>query len=238
MYYRYEARQFPETFFYLRTPRAVEHSDDAFEALYREWHQQGWPEQISLLTPMDGGTWEDGVVLGLHTTTHPTDIARAIRPALDKFDAWALLNTSRQWAEWTGSGPVSAYFDPNAVFGVAPPTAQLFLGFDDSERIPEPAVDVIRNVYGRGKCVPVFHFRDGRILLINTRDPARTIRSRLANAARRIDYLCGCDASGEPFSKDDDPVWEDSFIDLSFSAPEDETETPSNASTIGVTYRG
>jgi hypothetical protein len=202
---------------------ALEYADELWDALYEAWDTR-WEDRIERLTPMDEETtWENGLVLGLHLKLPPSDIADAIAPALSQFDAWAILNTRGEWIESVTEGPMSVYFNAFSTPGKAPPpTAQIFLGFD-LIRHPEQAIDALRNVYRRDSCIPVLHFRDGRILLLRSSEPARLIRARMSGVARQIDCLCGCDASGESFSKDDRSVWEiDSIGDLSFGPPEDE----------------
>jgi len=210
---------YPQTFLYLRTPMAVEYADELWESLSGAWDAQQWPESIEWLMPFEDGTWEDGLVLGMRWMLSPSEFSAALSSALAEFDAWAVINARGEWTESVSGGPLSAYF--NALPTSPSPTAQIFLGFD-SIRHPEGSIDLLRNVYGRDHCVPVFHFRDGRILLLRSADPARVIRARIARAARRVDYVSGCDAFGEPFSKDDRPIWEvDSVHDLSFGSAEE-----------------
>jgi hypothetical protein len=221
MYPWERARQFPQTFLYLRTPTAIEHSEDLLEALYEDWVAQGWGDAVELAMPIDGGTWENGFVAGVHLYERPADIAEALARALQLFDGWGIINTRRERAEWVAEGPISSFFNTR---GASSPrsVAQIFLGFDN-ERFNEEAVDELRNVYGPVNCVPVFHFRDGRILLLNSSDPARLIKARLQRAMRRIEYVCGCAGDGEPFAKNDEAIWElVNLRTLSFSAPDDD----------------
>ncbi|MGA8596989.1 MAG: hypothetical protein WB676_19940 [Bryobacteraceae bacterium] len=211
--------EYPQTFLYLRTPMALEHADELWESLSDAWDAQQWPESIERLIPLNEGTWENGLVLGVRWMLSASEFSGALSSALAKFDAWAVINTRGEWKESVSGGPLSAYFD--ALPAAPSPTAQIFLGFDPI-RHPEQAIDSLRNVYGRDNCLPVFHFRDGRILLLRSAQPARVIRARIADAARRIDCVSGCDAFGEPFSKDDRPIWEtDSLHGLWFDSPDE-----------------
>jgi hypothetical protein len=192
----------------------IKYHDDLWKALYDQWAAEGWEQRIECLMPMEGGTWEDGLVLGLHSKLRACNLATAISPALAQFDAWAILNTQGEWIESVAGGPLSAYF--HLVGGSKGCTAQIFLSFDPNKP-PEQAIDSLRNVYGRNVCLPVFHFRDGRILLLKSSEPARLIRARIASVARQIDSVCGCDAFGVTFSTDDRDIWEtDSIANLSF----------------------
>jgi hypothetical protein len=222
-------QHYPRTFLYLRTRTSVVFANDALEGLC-----EIWPHDVDCLLPFrNEATWEDGLVLGLHTDEPPQELARLMNPALTLFDAWAIHNTKGEWVEWTGQGPLSAYF----ALGAPPlPTAQLFLLFQGTAKAPdEAAIDALRALYGRERCLPTFHFRDGRILLVNTEEPARTIFRRIERSrptpsrsyhrkpeTTRSDYdFCVCDSAGDPFAPDGRPIWERTSLEGLYFVDED-----------------
>jgi hypothetical protein len=204
----------PRTYLYLRTRTAIEYANEALALL-----SAAWSVRVELLQPFINGTWENGLVLGLNTESHPRELADTMKPGLDSFDAWAIHNVRGEYAEWIADGPVSVHYrateSPNSG------SAQIFLGFDN---ISDPArgdniVESIRQIYGPEKCRPVFHFRDGRIMLLATREPARTIFRRIERAARnRVYETSVCDCRGEPFGIDGREIWDPVWLEqLSFS---------------------
>jgi hypothetical protein len=225
MYELEQSRPYPETFLYLRTRLAVEFSASILRSLHVALRPFAPPrpdeDRVELLLPFyEDGTWENGFVLGLYTSARPSELANVLKPALDEYDAWQIRNTRGEWAEWIGKGPLSAYYKDKQE---SIPTAQIFLGFGDPEDMSEEAVAGVRAVYGDDRCLPVLHFRDGRILLLKTEQSARLIQNRLRSALSRIDYACGCDAAGEPFSDDDTPIWKAVSLEwLEFGAKDDD----------------
>jgi hypothetical protein len=209
-------RPYPNTFLYLRTRTSIAYANDALGELW----ESVWPFDADWLMPFEEATWEDGLVIGLNTDEPPQGLADQMKSPLALFDAWTIHNLKGEWAEWTGNGPISAYFG----LGASPVrTAQLFLTFNDPSDDPdEAAIDILRAVYGRDRSLPILHFRDGRILLINTDEPGRTIFRRLeGNKPRQSQFdrrqrqrkrwdcnFCGCDSSGDPFAADGRIIWE------------------------------
>ena len=213
-----EQQPYPRTFLYLRTRTAIEYADEALARL-----SEGWYRRAELLFPFSNGTWENGLVLGLNTEDRPSELANAMKSGLDSFDAWAIHNVKGEYAEWISDGPLSIHY--RAMESPDDGTAQLFLGFDN---VSDPArgdniVDSIRQIYGTEKCRPVFHFRDGRILLVSTHEPARTISRRIERAARnRVYETSVCDCRGEPFSIDGRSMWDPVWLrELSFNPETD-----------------
>jgi hypothetical protein len=219
----------PATYIYLRTPQALEYcADDLLDDLYEEWTSNNLNEHVLLLCPMGHSeSWEDGIVFGIWSELSPAEIAKALMPALEKFDAWAIVDFERrECMEWIGGGPVSSYFKFLQAFNATPPIAQLFLGFNDPDRVPEREIEAIRRIYGSTKCVAVFHLRNGRVLFINSSEPASIIWRRIERIAQRIDYVSGLDATGSRFCKQiNDACWElISLEDLMFGPDRDEEE--------------
>lgn len=212
MYYGFTPeRLFPNMFLYLRTRVGIRHDDEALPAL-----AELWPGGVELLRPFeDGQTWSNGVVFGLKDNSTPREVANRLESALSRFDAWALYSARGESAEWIGEGPIAAFLSHKRDV-----IAQIFLGFDNEDRPPEEVIDGLRAVYGEARCVPAFHFRDGRILLVDTKEPASMIFRRVQKVIevlprrwnRRqlpryfLHFSC-CDCSGDSFVPDDRQIW-------------------------------
>jgi hypothetical protein len=105
MYVWEQPRSTPETFLYLRTRLAVDLSTAALRSLHYELRPFALPppeeDRVELLSPLyEDRTWENGLVFGLYTAARPSDLAYALKPALDEFDAWQIRNTRGEWDEW------------------------------------------------------------------------------------------------------------------------------------------
>lgn len=212
--YDYLEPRTPETFLYLRTTLAVDLATPELGALAEAYQPFALSpphnDRAELLLPLEGATWENGLVLGLHSREHPQQLAKALAPALGRFDAWQIRNARGEWAEWIGEGPLSLYYGSRQR---AIPTAQIFLGFEDAEDIDERAIDAVRAIYSPERCQPVLHLRDGRVLLLNTDEPARLIQNRMKKALDKIGHWCGCDHYGAPFARDDAIMWETVWLE-------------------------
>ncbi len=200
---RYKAHRLPQTFLYLRTSIAIEHCDDLIESICSQWTAKGWNDVIHLLRPKDGGTWKDGLVIGTPMVIDPEAIRGALEPALTKFREWMIINLRGECCESSG-GMISSSFqawEPLSVF-------QIFLAYEN-DQTPERGLELLRKTLGEDRCVPIFWFRDGRILLFNSPQPAATVYNRLRSKVQGIDFVCGADSDGDVFTIGwDGPIWE------------------------------
>lgn len=198
----------PTTFLYLRTKLTVGLASDAIYGLYLEWQAFAPPppyeDRAHLLMPINGGTWADGIVFGLPTIVQPKHLGTTMKPALDQFGEWQIVNLNGEWAESANPGLLSRFFKQRREKRFA----QIFVGYDAAVAPPDQAIDALCAVYGPDKCMPVMHFRDGKILLLSTSDPARVIHRKMRQACKGLDYLCGCDFAGEAFSSGDLQIWD------------------------------
>jgi len=106
-------------FFFLRTRKALEFESEALEGL-----TQAFPFEVPMLgLGREYSTWDNGFVLRIEQTQPPVDVARRIKTALDKFDAWAIHDGIGEFIEQPPGGLLDRYFKLN----VGTPFSQLFV---------------------------------------------------------------------------------------------------------------
>jgi hypothetical protein len=187
---------------------ALQHCNDLFDMLRQQWRESGWTQLVLALKPWKTDTWENGVVFGTFLTQAPSDIESAFRRALRKFDAWAILNTIGEWRESGGRGSLSTlanFFNKNQTSNRF---FQIFISCRAGRR-SERALALLRDALGSDDCVPVFYFRDGRIMLFRNTQPPNLLPTRLKPLLRNLNYVCGCDLDGGEFSTWGGPIWDD-----------------------------
>jgi hypothetical protein len=229
-------------FLYFRTPRNILYSNRALTAFLR-----GLPEPMQM--GLDGEdptsrttslfvfgkehvTWEDGFVARFWSHETPSDIAKQMSDTLSEFEAWAIHDCQHDFVENPPGGQLSRFFgkiaEPNSAKSIA--LSQIFILGQEYDRKFDNTVDQIRASMKPGQlCLPVFHFRDGRIIFLNSEEPGNITAHRCKNHLKRLKRWGIVDSGGRAFSAagEDDLVWQDippeiiGRYDFGFGGPED-----------------
>lgn len=178
-------------YLFLRTRTALCYADSALASL-----AQAIGYQVELLTlTRQSPTWEDGMVIRLLADECPAELAKKWREALSSFDAWAIHDGHGSSSETLGGGPLASAFESAHARGTLGVT-QLYFAFRRRDSNRAFRVDRLRRAL-QLKSNPVFHFRDGRVLFLDTNEPVATTRRRI-EGQRLLLYWCAiCDASHE-----------------------------------------
>ena len=188
---------FRTRFLYLRTRTAFRHASGAMEALHRVQK-----DQMSLFGFHRADlhqVWEDGIALRLRTNKTPEYIRAEFGSALDEFDMWAIHDgESRCIDAGGGIGPTSHFFDSaNRRSDSNCRVVQLFVRYWADDTKVEAILGHLHQVYQDALFKPVFHFKDGRIYLAHTKEPAEvTCRLPFNQAVRRLPGFAVCESDG------------------------------------------
>jgi hypothetical protein len=176
---------------FLRTRMALRYADSALASL-----AQAIGYQVELLTlTRQSPTWEDGMVIRVPVDERPAELAQKWREALSGFDAWAIHDGHGSSSETMGDGPLAGAFKSAHAHGALGVT-QLYFAFRRRDSNRAHRVERLRLALNL-KSDPVFHFRDGRVLFLDTREPAATTYRRVEGQRLSLYWCVICDASHE-----------------------------------------
>lgn len=217
----------PYTFVFLRTRIAVNHADESLRALAEYFPYPDPPTELELMLNRtdhvieylgfgkDASTWEDGVVIRFKTKKTPIDVEYALRPALDKFDGRLIHDGRRNFLESPTGGPLDRFlyrlWDDNDDDGYdytkmrwpyeQLPISQLFLMSRNNDRNYETTVDKIRtSMASDSLCLPVFYFRFGQVLFLNSEEPGHITINRCGRYLGRFAHWRIIDCLGNTYS--------------------------------------
>ncbi|MFN3859702.1 MAG: hypothetical protein ACK4RV_18315 [Caulobacter sp.] len=209
--------EYTEKFLFLRTRLAVDLSDDVLLPLVESLD---WRDNYLLFSAQQAGggyTWKNGLVFRIGDERTCADIAGELSSELSAFDSWAIHNSENDFVEFPLGGPIGSYFN-SAVPGSGP-SAMLFLLEPEGCPIQEDLASRVRDRFPAS--APVFHFRDGRILMTRAPDPFRIITNRIGNLADRYAGFAGCDRDGVSFERgrENPGIWREiGFSELRFAS--------------------
>ncbi len=173
---------------FLRTRTALCYADSAMASLA---HAIG--SQVELLTlTRRSPTWEDGMVIRFLADESPAELATKWRETLSNFDAWAIHDAHGLSSETIVRGPIASAFKSAHAQGTLGMT-QLYFAFRRKDSNRSQTGERLRQAL-QVTSVPVFHFRDGRILLLDTHEPATTTQRRLEGKRLALYWYAICDA--------------------------------------------
>lgn len=211
-----------DLFLFLRTRLAVSATNEPLDAL-----ADALPERVELLSFPSGPrndpwgeseTWEDGYVFRLDKVMTPSALADQLKDALALFDAWAIHDGDALCAEGPYPSLVSDYYSRHRGGAI-----MVGLHVADGARDPDAVYDRVRSALSP-HCRPVFHFRDGRILMFPAGIPAPQFWRRVERYARDIKHMAAWDRFGAAYYKRDEAwdLWQPvSLFELDFGAEGD-----------------
>jgi len=174
-------------FVFFRTALALEFEQGALKAL-----AEILPEPPMLGLGPKGLILSNGPVLRLKRQIRPPfDTARALNRALDKLEAWAIHECYGEFEENPKGGPLSRYFDANPP-GI--PFSQIFVLARKGDAKYEQTVVQLRSRM-KAPCTPVFHFRDGQIMMLRSKESGTITKQRCADQLRLQNWVI-VDSSG------------------------------------------
>ena len=211
-----------DAFIYLRTHLAIEFAEEALRALAQVFPHSEPSDgyQTSYFVPVlgfggsgSGVTFENGLVIRGAPSYVPTDCVNILKPALAKFEAWAIHDRWGNFIEHPTGGLMGRYFERlNQTKPI--PTCQIFVMGQENARRYKQALDQIRARF-KELCLPVFHFRDGQIMFLHSREPASVIARRCGQSLRGLDNWAIVDSDGATYSasgEDEDCIWRDTEL--------------------------
>jgi hypothetical protein len=153
----------------------------------------------------EGSVWNNGLVLRVQHVLPPADMARKIRSVLDEFDAWAIHDGIGDFMEHPSGGPLSRFFESSP----GAPFSQIFVLYRNTDSKYDQTVDRLRSQM-KGLCLPVFHFRDGQIMMLRSQESGRVTSQRCARQLPRFEGWAIVDSSGASYSRvgETDEIWE------------------------------
>jgi hypothetical protein len=219
-------------FFFLRTKRGIQSAEAGIDAV-----REGFPFPAAqtnvfadgnsiadpasmLLLGKNRVTWEDGFVIRLQTYRPVIDIGNSMQGALDQFDAWAVHNGCGDFKESFSGGLISRFFENlwDGEYSILAklnrphraPISQLFLMRREDDRRYQDTVDQIRSSMGEDcLSLPVFHFRNGHVLFLNSSEPGNITIRRCGGHLSRLESWAILDSGGHSFTKtgEDGTIW-------------------------------
>jgi hypothetical protein len=203
-----------DAFLYLRTKLAIEHDDQTISELAEAFPFQAMRsvsihEQYArdpLPVQVMPTAWANGTIIKFRSRLAPVDLATAMQEALAKFDAWAIIDLAGDFADSAAIGPISQFFSQHQTF------SQICIIAKDNDVQYEKAAEGIRSTL-RGVSLPVFHFRDGKIILVATKEPASITSNRCRRYLDKMSYWAIIDHTGRALSSDVDDDWIDVYLD-------------------------
>jgi hypothetical protein len=153
----------------------------------------------------EGSVWDNGLVLRVQHVLPPVDMARRIRSVLDEFDAWAIHDGIGDFIEHPSGGPLSRFLKPSP----GAPFSQIFVLYRDTDPNCEQTVDRVRSQM-KALCLPVFHFRDGQIMMLRSKESGRVTSQRCARQLPRFEGWAIVDSSGASYTTvgETEDIWE------------------------------
>lgn len=165
----------------LRTRRSLDWEDDCFKQLAKVV-----PFEIDVMGLGRGAwIWEDGCVFKLRNKLAALDMANALRPGLELFESWAVHDASGSFIEYPSGGPMSRFFDLDYDAKTRGAFSRIFVMRGENDKLYEQTVSRLRNEM-RAPCLPVFHFRDGQIMMLQSDESARITSQRSPQQFSRL----------------------------------------------------
>ncbi len=201
-------------FLYLRTKLAIEHETPTIGELAKVFPFQAMksaaiPQQYArdpLPVQAMPTPWANGTIIRFRSRLVPVDLAAAMKEALAKFDAWAIVDLAGEFADSAEIGPVAQFLSQHQTF------SQIYIIAEDNDGQYERAAEGIRSAL-RDVSLPAFHFRDGKIILVATEEPASITARRCRSYLDKMAYWAIIDQSGRALSCDVDDDWVDIYLD-------------------------
>lgn len=199
-------------YLYLRTKTAMEYADAALPALELEEIENDYGA-IKQLDFGDGEAWQDGTVLRIPALGDFSKLATRLKNALSAVEAWGIHDSEQRFAEHLGVGPLGGFFLAHK----RKPISQIYLKYEREAPKPQSWVDQLRqHLEPHAACRPVFHLRNGIILLAASDEPPKVIFGRCQRFVRGLPGFLFIEPSGNTFNVSGrvDEVWQDFFEPL------------------------
>lgn len=192
---RPEPRPKREIFLFARMRTAIEFADGAIQALAKVC-----PFKTHLLEiGCDHVVWGNGFALRFTTFygEGPKELCHSMETGLRELEAWAMHDGRGEHAESDRGGPFTRYFDvmPNQTDEIS----QIFIMGNPNSPKYQDRLDIVRSRL-KGTCLPVFYFKDGQIIFLNTRESGSITNQRCGPEIRHFDEWFTLDSRGEIFS--------------------------------------
>ncbi|MGH6795753.1 MAG: hypothetical protein ACREDD_07580 [Methylocella sp.] len=153
--------------------------------------------------------WTDGTIIRFQSRLAPVELAAIMQETLAMFDAWAIIDLAGESVDNVGAaGPISQFFEQRRVKTFS----QIYIIAKNKDAKYEMAADGIKTKLAANS-QPAFHFRDGKIILVSTNEPASITASRCRYYLDKMLYLAIIDHSGMALSRDVDDDWVDIYLD-------------------------
>ena len=196
---------FRDVYLYLQSRIAIEYADDARKALGEKISTY-----IDVLSLGNTNSWKDGALFKFQIKSDATDLAEELRAELNLFEHWAVFDDRGNYKESIDSGPFSTFLKsivntrgPNLFF------SQLCIKWREEHPWINNTVKKLRDSLNK-KNAPVFYFRDGQIILIDTNEPGNITRQRCQRIARDLFSWRVIDSAQEVYSSRgrEDKAWD------------------------------
>ena len=204
-------------FIFLRTKSAIDLEEKVLESLADHFPYSSDDHLVDLVGFGESEcTWENGLMMRISSDQPVRVIAERLRPALATCDAWIVYHSAIDFVEFPVSGLVSKFFgqawdDDFSEAEIMRRTdggriSQIFAMSPNSDSLYEQTINQIRASMV-GECLPVFHFRNGQVMFLNSREPAGITAQRCMRFLRRLEHWAITDPEGNTLSDDGDDVW-------------------------------
>lgn len=188
-----------DTFVFLRTKTALKYATKPIDSFRRNC-----PAWINILGIYHSANeyirWENGIVLHCELYETAEIWPEAMEAALSKFESWGALDDSGHFSESISNGPFSRFFHPDGKAAHTEKFAQIYLHFRGNREDPDQLVDKLRSCFWGKRVVPVFHFNNGRVLLVETDEPCTILRRRIESELRNFQKVTIFDSELEDWS--------------------------------------
>ena len=139
----------------------------------------------------EGFTWSDGVIINFETSKSPDAIAGRMKDALDQFESWAIWNDNCEYSEKLSGGLLTRFFERREGRSIS----SIYVMAREGDAHFESSIEDLRSQLN-GPNLPIFHFRDGQVLLRWTDEPSKITVRRAQQRLNRFDHWAIIDSEG------------------------------------------
>lgn len=139
----------------------------------------------------EGYTWRDGCVIRFKTPKSPAKIVEHMKDSLAQFEAWAIWNDKGEYDESLSDGLLTRFIKRQEGQSIS----SIYVMVREGDARYESSVEALRSRL-KGPHFPVFHFRDGQILLRWTHEPSQITARRDATSLNRFEHWVVEDSEG------------------------------------------
>jgi hypothetical protein len=200
-----------DVYIFIRTRLPIGQSPEFFSALGEVLGTTGLVPVLGF--GKDSVSWNHGYVIRFKDCQNRFTIdgmRTEYGAPLSVSDGWAIFDVNGDFLECPAGGPMGRFFEKTGRSAFS----QIYLIAAEGDQRAASALEQVKSAMRR-ECLPVFHFRDGQILFLDSNESAQVTLRRCESSLRHFRHWAIIDRDGRCLTAkgEDDSIWPNTFAD-------------------------